>query len=144
MGLYENLMAIENAIVSAIWTDLSSQINGILIDQRIKQGNNVPPYIHIFEESGDTSDETLSLGEEWTLKITVMAVVASYAVEDVTKAKELSLKASGALIKDRTLGGTVSDTVRTAWHPNYTKELKSGQFFGAAVDLEIRFINREE
>jgi hypothetical protein len=144
MGLYEKILGIENAIVNAVWGDLSGEINGILIDQRLKKGHQTPPYIHIFEEHSDIDDLTMALTEQWKLRITVMAVVAGWSGDDPTKAKELSIKSAVSLLKDRKLNGNAKDTVRTDWYPSYKKELPNGQFFGAAVGMEVRFLNREE
>lgn len=143
MGLYNKILNIETGIVDAIWTAMQSNINGVVMDDRVKQGEMTPPYIRIFEEPSLIDDETLANTEIWSLNIIIMAVIANYE-DEALKAKELAIDASIALRADRTLGGRTLDIMRTQWIPAYTREIPSAQFFGAAVAMQVQFSNKEE
>lgn len=145
MALNTKIKDIEDAIVQKIIDGAIVGVNGIIFNRELRNGVKAPPYIWIFPDpSPIDSLAVITISEDWLYRFTLMAVAASYASQDQDQARDIALQASGLFIPaPRTLGGLVSDVVRTAWDSDFTKELPTEQLFGAAVAMEARFINRE-
>lgn len=145
MSLNTIIKAIEDQIVQTIKDGAITGVNGIVFNRELRDGEKSPPYIIIFPDPSPIGSlAVITISEDWLYRFTIMGVAAAYASEDRDQARDIALQVSGLFLTgNRDLGGLVSDLVRTAWDSDHTRELPTEQLFGAAVSMEMRFINKD-
>ncbi len=147
MSLATAVKAVEDAIVQTLIDGAITGVSGIVFNRELRNGTMKPPYLRIFPEPSPIASQGIkSIAEDWFYRFTIVAVAAAYESKDQDQARDIALQAGSLFITGtRDLNGllTGGDVVRILWDSDYTKELPTGQLFGAAVTLEARFINRE-
>lgn len=154
MGLVENLNAIKAKIEDRLLNaTLSESIDSIVIGDKTKKYKVKPPMIWVILMPANLTDESFALAEEWRWRILVISVIKAFdPAEGKMRAENLALSASGkpflyddaGVEEDRTLGGLVRDIVRIRWEPAHEQIMdQDPSLFGSAVELELRFINKE-
>jgi len=146
MSLFARLKGVHTTMASVIAASLGADIKKVLVGRKVNVTDFKPPCIWILPEPSPINDNGMGLSEIWDPTYWLIAIVKSTkdSLEATEAAEQLAIRASGALLADRKLGGLAEDLTRIGWDPADSRVMDTDEsLYGAAVRVKVKLVNKE-
>ena len=154
MSFAERLAAINAKLLEILQADAGlAEVKTFILGERTRAGNLEFPAVWIFPEESPITNDTLSIGEDWRLRYTLVGLTEETedAAAGKAAAEALALKAAAILIQtdadpnlnNRTLHGLCSDIRRVQWSPGQTRGVNRQNLYGAGVTFDVILTTHE-
>lgn len=138
-SLNDKIESINDVIEERLNNNNFDEDINIIIGDRSRGNKGRTPFIAVFFEGGNIEHITSNM-ETWQYNLVIVSLVVDHDPQIGKKRSEnLVLEASQALLKGRTLDGTVSDIQRKSFAPGESRVEVGNNTFGAGIEMQARF-----